>query len=169
MATKSWAELMGSAEEPEDFTPLPAGPYTVRVESCEVRPTKTQKTMFAVTYVVTEGPYAGRKIWQNLVVSPESPKAMGFFFADMAKLGASKEFFATEPAPEAVAAQIAGTTVQVTIGPQRNDPTRQEVKRIASLDGAAPAAAPQFAAAQPVAPAPAAPAPAPRQAPARPF
>lgn len=169
MATKSWAELMGSAEQPEDFTPLPAGPYTVRVESCEVKTTKTQKAMFAICYVVTEGPYAGRKIWQNLVVSPESPKAMGFFFADMAKLGATAEFFATEPAPEAVAAQIAGTSVQVTTGPQRSDPSRQEVKRITALDGAAPAAAPQFAAAQPIAPAPAAPAPAPGQAPSRPF
>lgn len=167
MATKSWAELMQGAETPEDFTPLPAGQYTVRVESCEVKPTKTQKDMYAVTYVVTEGPHAGRKIWQNFVVSPESPKAMGFFFADMAKLGASQQFFATEPEPGAVAAQIAGTVVQVVTGPQRNDPTRQEVKRISTGEAAAPAGQPAFAATTPVAPAaPAAPAPG---APARPF
>jgi hypothetical protein len=173
MTTIPWSQLKASAEDPGDFTPLRPGNYPARVESVEVKETRTGKPMFSLTWVVTSGPDAGRKTWSNIVLSAENPKSMGFFFKDMATLGADAAFFDAEPSLAEVAARIqqAQANVIITVRPQRNDPTRLEVSRISpqtSATASAPAA-PSFAAAQPVAPAPAAPAPARRSAPARPF
>jgi hypothetical protein len=92
---------------------------------------------------------------------------MGFFFKDMATLGADAAFFDAEPSLAEVAARIqqAQANVTITVRPQRNDPTRLEVSRISpqtSATASAPAA-PSFAA-----PAPSAP-PSPGTPPVRPF
>lgn len=141
MGTVNYSQLMESAEEPESFAPLPPGVYDVRVESVEVKQTKTGKVMFAQTLVVTSGEYAKRWLWNNMVVSPESPKAMGFFFRDMALLGATKEFFSTDPDEPAVAAKIIGAEAKVRVDLQKNDPTRNEVKGFAPAGQAAVASA----------------------------
>lgn len=149
MGTVNYAQLMESAEEPESFAPVPVGIYDVRVESVEVKLTKTGKVMYAQTLVITSGEYAKRKLWNNMVVSPESPKAMGFFFRDMALLGASKEFFQTDPDESEVAAKIIGADVKARVGLQKNDPTRNDV--LGFVPASAPTGAPA-AAADPAAP-----------------
>lgn len=144
MGVVNYAQLMESAEEPQAYTPLPPGTYDVRVESAEVKQTKTGKVMYALTLVVTTGDHTKRKLWNNMVVSPESPKAMGFFFRDMAVLGATREFFQTDPDESAVAAKIIGADAKARVDLQSNDPTRNEVRGLlpASSAPAAPASAP---------------------------
>lgn len=141
MAAVNWSDLRANAEIPNN-DPVPPGPYPVRVSSVEPKITGNGKTMIVVTFEVTSGPQASRKIWNNMVMSPESPKAMGFFFKDMATMGADDAFFAQLPAEgweSQLCAKIQGFTGVVTVRLQRNDPTRTEVARIqAEGEGTAP-------------------------------
>lgn len=163
MGTLNYGDLIGQAGEIQDtFTPLPKGTYGVQVESAEVTPTKTGKTMFKLTLVVAEqGPYTGRKLWTNLVVSPESPQALAFFFRDMAALGADAEFFRGNPDDATVCARIVQQFAKARVDFQKDDPTRNEVK------GLQPAVA-EAAPAAPAAPGEPAAAPAPAATPAAP-
>lgn len=164
MATVPWKTLRENAEIPNN-DPVPAGTYEAREDGTTFRPTATGKNMFMTTFVITAGPLAGRKVWNNFVVSPESPKAMGFFFKDMAALGADDAFFETEPTNEAICARIAGANVTITVRLQKDDPSRNEVARIAPAGGAAAASGGVPAASAPSVPA----ASAPGGAPPRPF
>lgn len=50
-----------------DFEPLPADAYRVNVESCEDKKTQTGKDQTSVKLVVSEGPFEGRVLFDNLV------------------------------------------------------------------------------------------------------
>ena len=164
MATRDWKSLRETAEVPNN-DPLPPGNYNVAIENVEVKSTQTQKTMFVITMKVIDGPHAGRRIWNNMVVSPESPKAMGFFFKDMAVLGADDAFFDANPDEGTITAKVmACPGVAITVRMQRNDPTRNEVARMQPLGTASASGG-----AVPPAPAQASAPPAPGAPPARPF
>lgn len=155
MGSVNYGELIGSAAEVQDsFTPLPKGVYGVQVESAEVKQTKTGKVMYTLTLKVVAGEYAGRKLWSNLVVSPESPQALGFFFRDMAALGADAEFFTSNPSEADVCARIIDQFAKARVDIQKDDPTRNEVKGFMPADDATPVSGQNEA---PAAAAPAAP------------
>lgn len=137
MASTSWKDLIGKAEPMQDFAPLPAGPYEVEVESAEYKPTSTGKDMFMLTFKVTQGAHAGRKVWNNIVISPESPTALGIAFRDLATLGVSAEFLATEPDHSAICAKMIGATATATVVLRKDDPTRNDVKGIRPAGGGA--------------------------------
>lgn len=175
MATVDWAALRANAEAPNN-DPVPPGVYTARVDNVDIKTTSTQKMMYAITFIVTSGPQANRKVWHNMVVSPESPKALGFMFRDFDTLGLDEAFFATNPDGPTVAQALMGKECVITVRLQKNDPSRNEIARLAKPNegGAAPAPggvpAPSFGATAPAAPpAAAAPAPAPGAPPQRPF
>ena len=46
-----------------DYTPIPAGDYTVEVEKVENRTAKSGNEMLSLTFNVMEGEYEGRKIF----------------------------------------------------------------------------------------------------------
>ncbi len=130
MAQTSWKDLIGKAEEPADFTPLPVGTYEVKVDVAEYAPTRNGKDMYKLTLRVTQGASVGRLTWTNLVVSPESPTALGIFFRDMNTLGVSAEYLASEPGHEAICAKLMGAEASVSLKPRKDDPTRTEVSSI---------------------------------------
>ena len=182
MPLQSWADLADQAGD-TSFTALPEADYDLRIiESKAVNTAKTGKTMFKITTEVTSGPYAKRRIWHNLVVSPENPIALNIFFRQMAAIGIAKEYFATNPSDHNVAAELVGKEfrAQVIIKQYQGD-DRNEIKQISRLSrtetstaGPPPApAAPSPASAPPAptgvapAPAPAAPPPAAAAAPAK--
>lgn len=171
MATVDWATLRGNAEIP-DNNPVPPGTYDAKVDNVNVKTTSTQKTMFAITFVITAGAQAGRKVWHNMVVSPESPKALGFMFRDFAQLGLDDAYFAQNPEPGDISAALMDRPAKITVRLQKNDPSRNEIARlqdpaqVAAVPGAPSAPQPSFGATAPTAPqAPAAPG----GPPARPF
>lgn len=187
MSTLNWAELVqDAAESGGNFEPLPAGDYDLKVVGVEEKQTSKGKTMFVIKSEVQSGAYAKRLLWDNLVISPESPGAMGIFFRKMAALGLSKEFFGGQPSNAAISQAISGRPFKGRIkqtvynGQDRNEfvayaPAAQ-AGASAPIPGGAPvpaapvASAPPVPQAAPVAPAapqyqapaaPAAPAPAP--------
>ena len=52
-----------------DFTALPAGTYDARIESAEITNSQTGKPMLKVVWDITDGEFAGRKLWDNGVLS----------------------------------------------------------------------------------------------------
>lgn len=125
MTTLNWNELMDKAGG--GFEALPVGDYEVTVQAAEAKKTSTDKVMFKVAFTVTSGPHANRKIWNNFVVSPESPPAMSYFFQHMGAMGLTREFFAANPHPDQVAQALVGRSCKLTLeqrewqGQMRND------------------------------------------------
>ena len=128
----NWGDLMAAADNSVGaFAPLPNGTYQARVEEASDTTTQTGKTMFKVTFVITEGEFANRKVWSNLTVSPESPKALGIFFSQMAALGLDQAYFATGPTPAAIAQRLLGSPTTLTLSQREWSGTiRNEVKGI---------------------------------------
>lgn len=151
----NWQELLDTAAEGGTYEALPEGPYQVQVDSAEAKNASTGKPMIVAKFKVMAGPYAGRLVWNNFVVTSDNANAMSWFFRNMAALGLDKSFFAMNPSLEAVAAALVGKQCEIGVTQKTyNNEIRNDVKSIKALAaGAASAAAPQQAA--PASPSPA--------------
>lgn len=184
MTSTNWLDLLNEAKQNggnQDFSPIPPGEYQFKVKEAETRQTGTGKTKYTIKAEVQSGPHAGRLVWDDLIVSPESAGAMGFFFRKMAAIGLDQNFFATAPTDDQITGALKDRDFlgKVIIdnygGKDRNK--IDGYKPLAAQGGFIPPspqaggapAAPQqpFAAPQPPAAAPAAP-PAPQGAPPAP-
>ena len=167
MANLNWGDLVKDASAGGNFEPLPDNDYDFKVVEASTTTTQTGKTMFKLKAEVQTGPYAKRLIWDNLVVSPDSPNALGFFFGKMKALGLGAEFFATSPSNAQIEAALLNRTFRGTVGSRvYNGENRNELKRYSPSQNAGPAFAPPAAAAPQIAKDAPAPAPAPQAAPA---
>ena len=61
-------------EEAHDFTPLPEGKYLCRVLEVEESATQNGDEMYKLRFVVLEGEYTGRIVFDNLVFSKAALK-----------------------------------------------------------------------------------------------
>lgn len=167
MSQLNWGELVSQAADSGTGTyePLPDGEYELKVIEASSVLTQTGKPMFKVTTEVQTGAFAKRRVWDNLVVSKDSDKALGIFFGKMAALGLPKEYFLNSPTNEQIASALIGRAFRGQLGRREYaGKISNEIKRYAPLTaptGGVPAGVP----AQAAAPAPA-PAPAPAAAPA---
>jgi hypothetical protein len=181
--TLNWNDLMKDAEANGgggDFSPLPNGDYDCKIIEASSKPTSTGKPMIKVKAEVQTGQYAKRLLWDNLVISTDSPKAMSFFFRKMKALGLDEQYFASNPSVDQIAQamenrQFKGRIKQSTYKDKAGNEFEGYAPAGASTTGptftsapAAPQAAPAPAPAAAPAPAPAAPQAAPQAAPAAP-
>ncbi len=105
MTSTNWLDLLNEAKQSgggQDFGPIPAGDYHFKVLSAETRQTANGKTKYTIKAQVQNGPHAGRLVWDDLIVSPESAGAMGFFFRKMKAIGLGPEFFQTSPTDDQI-------------------------------------------------------------------
>lgn len=175
MSTINWADLVknaGEAASNTNYEPLPDGDYELKVIQAETKTTQTGKTMFKVTNEVQGGPYAKRRVWDQLVVTTDNPKAMNMFFMKASAMGLTSAFFDSNPTNAQIEQALNGRTFRATLGKRTYNGTESnEIKRYYPIQSAAPAAATTAGASvPPPPPAPsAAPAPAPAPAPAAPV
>lgn len=149
------------------------------------------KDQIGVLWKCVGGPNDGASGWENITISPESPKAMGFFFRTMAKFGMDDAFFQRQPQPTIaeMAERIKGHTVQMKVstrtvearkpGEEAKQFQQWNVQRVISGPGGIPVGtgvqspaavpAPAPVAAPVAAPVPAAAPAAPAALPGRPF
>lgn len=168
--TRSWNELLqeaGGAEGPISYDPLPDGDYDVKVIDSKAKIASSGKTMYVLTCEVQSGPHRNRRLWTNLVVSPENPSALGYFFRNCANMGVPASFFASDPSDAQVAEAFKGKLFKAAVTSRvYQNQMRNEIKGIfppstgafpgtaaPPPSGAAPWAAPPPAAA-PAPPAP---------------
>jgi hypothetical protein len=167
MSSLNWGDLVKDAGEVGgNYEPLPDGDYDLQIIEATAKVAQSGKTMFAVKAQVTAGAHAKRLVWDNLVVTPDSPAALGMFFRKMAALGLGREFFGANPSNAQIEAALQNRTFRAQIGSRTwNGSKKNEIKMYYVANAAA--AAPTTAAAPAPAPAPApAAAPAPAPAPA---
>lgn len=186
MTSTNWLDLLNEAKQSggnQDFGPVPAGDYHFKVVEATSGQTKTEKTKYTIKAQIQAGPHANRIIWDDLIVSPESAAAMGFFFRKMQAIGLGQDFFQSQPNDDQITQALTGREFlgRVKIdnygGKDRNKIDGYKALSQAAPGGfippqpgqaaAAPSAPQQAPAAPPAAPGPQAapPAPAPQQAP----
>jgi hypothetical protein len=120
----------------DSLQPLPQNDYMCQVVDAQYKPANSGRPMWVVRFKVLDGPYAGRTLFNNYVLSKDNPNAMQFFFRHMNAFGADKNFFATQPTPNAIAEKIktngpggSGAIVKLNVGTKMyNGETRNEVK-----------------------------------------
>lgn len=109
--------------------PMPLGTQQAEVVHTLVKSTKTGKVMFSVKFKDD----ADRTSWANLVVSPESPKAMEVLGKQLNALGLDDEFLNDEDTDaNDIAAVMLGKKALVTvIDEEWNGKTYRKVSWIA--------------------------------------
>jgi hypothetical protein len=111
MGIKTAAVKTEDREFPPDV-PMPVGSYNAKVVFAMVKATKNGKVMFSVKWADV----ASRVAWQNIVVSPESGKAMEVFYRHMAACDLGADFLdADETTPEDIAQALLGAEAVVTV------------------------------------------------------
>lgn len=91
MSGIDWKSLKKTADDATRA--LPADWYDVVVDKAVQKPASTGSEMIVVTFKVDAGPHAGRAVFTNLVLSPESGFALSIFFRNLAALGVDDNFF----------------------------------------------------------------------------
>lgn len=103
-------------ESSDEFETIEVGQYACVVEKSEATMSSTNKLMFKVQYKIVSGPRTGRIIFNNVVFSPDNPRAKYFFFENLEAMGVKREVLEkNNPAPEVVAQMMLGQSVLVTI------------------------------------------------------
>ena len=64
--------LKKSGEGQSTFDALPADRYQLKIEDAELQTASTGTEMIVTTFVVTSGPYKGRKLWHNFSLTEKS-------------------------------------------------------------------------------------------------
>lgn len=121
-----WASLH------KDATTTLEGDFPVVIVEAEAKKTSNgDKDMIKFKAKIESGHYAGRPIWGNFTISPESPGAMRILFAHWAVLGIDGAWFQANPqAPvQQIAQAIIGRKATVTLGiRQWNGQDREEIQ-----------------------------------------
>jgi hypothetical protein len=135
----TWNDLLDSAGE--GFDPVPDGQYPFTISKAEAAETKTGKTMFKTQHKIDGGPHNGRVVFNQFVLSPDSPSALGFFFRHMAAMGLDKQFFSKNPTKEQVAEALVGRRGIMKVSMRKyQGQDRNNVDAILPLGGGVPMA-----------------------------
>ena len=88
MAETTFADLVANAAEGSGgATLIPDNVYPFFVESAKAETATTGKPMIVAKLVVVGGPYDGRWVYNNFVVSEDNGNALGIFFRHMEAMG----------------------------------------------------------------------------------
>lgn len=137
-----WQTLAkAGAEANKGFEPLPADTeFNFTITEAKVSFTKnTNKKQFETTAVVDSGQYKKRKVWNNFIISPESPNSLSIFFQNMAVFGMPIEFFGPGTQDEHIVANLLGArfSAKLTIseygGKKKNDINALTIKAPTAL------------------------------------
>lgn len=130
MSSIPWKDLKQAAGEAA-FEPLPPSEYDVYVESAEPKKAQSGKDMITTKFKVESGPYTGRTLFNQFVISPENANALSFFFRHMRVLGLDDAFFATNPPIEKVASSLINKRCRARVSiRQYNGEDRNQVDSI---------------------------------------
>jgi hypothetical protein len=143
-----------STEAAGDFAPLPAGTYSTRIKSGELRTARTGTPEYCLTFEVIESPHATRRIWHSLYLTPA---AMPMTKRDLAKLGVTSLTQLDNPLPAGILASVRIVINTGDDGVERNKVKSFTVTGVESPDPFSPDDDDTLGGAASPAPAPAAP------------
>lgn len=124
------AILDDQAANSDDYSALPAGPYTVQVDDATAKVAQSGNAMISVTCRVLGGPYDGRIVWTNIVFATSNATAMKFTLRKLKALGVTRDWIAdNNPTTEQIATKIIDKVVDVDIEIRQWDgEDRNEIK-----------------------------------------
>jgi hypothetical protein len=127
----NWSDLLQQAEAGGSYEAIPEGTYNALVIDAVAKPSSTGKPMIVATFEVQGGPHAGRRVWNNFVITRDNANALAWFFKHMNALGLNKEFFALNPSLEACAEQLKGKHCVIHVGVRTwNGENRNNVDKV---------------------------------------
>jgi hypothetical protein len=150
--TLNWDDVLGQVDEeekenpdkgPGDYEAIPKGNYNVVVLEAEKQVSKSGKDMIRAKVQITEGPYVNRTLFNYIVFSPESPKAMRMTLIRLAAFGITREFIGTtKPSIGQIAELLEGRKAVAVVGIQAEGEYKgsNEIKSFKALEGEAQAA-----------------------------
>lgn len=142
--TFNFGDLLKAADD-AGFSVVPVGDYPMEVATAEVGATSTGKHKISTRFKILSGPYQGKSIFNDFILSPESGAALGFFFRHMKVLGLDRGYFDHNPPLTSVASSIIGRQCMGTVGVRVwNEQERNELKGIKALPGAVIGSAPMM-------------------------
>ena len=137
----NWSDLIGIAGEATGATILPVAKYHVIVDKAAAAKTQNGKDQIKVQFRVASGPNQGKgPIYNQFVISPDSPNAMSFFFQHLSVFGITVEYLKTHcPTIAQIAQMMIGKQCMVTIGHGvwQGKP-KMEVDKIEAVAGGVP-------------------------------
>lgn len=143
-------------QDERSFEPMPAGDYNCQITESEIVETRTGGEMLKLTIEVIDGPYANRKVWDNLNIRNNNPTAQSIAHRTLADLCAACGAGAIADSEEL---HFKPFVANIKIEPERTDAAsgkaydaRNGVKRYKARGGQPPVGkAPAQPAARPVA------------------
>lgn len=139
MTEIDWKSLRTTAKKATEL--LPDDWYDVAVVKTEAKPASTGAPMIKATLEVISGPYEGRRLFTQFVLSVGSGFALNRFFDNMNAFGITEEVFDTLPQGEAgmptLANMLVDRTARAQVGkkewPEHQDPKsyRNEIQSLA--------------------------------------
>lgn len=133
------SDSIGFKKLRETATTVLQGDYPVVVDKVVFKRTqKNNEPMWIITLKVTAGPYTGRSVGLNLILSGEHVFMQKKFFRFMEVLSADAAFLDAEPSPDAVCLQITGRHAIATFkeGAEYRGEKREEVEDLKPATGA---------------------------------
>jgi hypothetical protein len=134
MASVNWNSFVEKAEAAGEsigeYSPVPEGTYETKVLECKAKKASTGKDMLVLTHVIEGGEFAGRRLFQNMVWSPDSHKSVAIFVRQLRSLGQG-ELLDQQASFEQIAAGLVNqlATVNVVVGEYNNKP-KNDIKGI---------------------------------------
>lgn len=124
-STYNWSEMQ------QEASVVLEGEFPLVVIKAEAVKSANGKDMIKAQFKIESGTYAGRKLFSNFVISPESSGAMRMFFSQLAVFGLDAQFFASiagQP-PAAIASALDGRKAIGIVGKNVYQGTeREEIK-----------------------------------------
>lgn len=104
-----WDGLQKVADEAGIGVDLPDDDYEVKVVDTNVGKTQGGKPQIGVFLEVQGGPFAGKRFWDNLNLTTDSPKAVAMFILNAKRYGVPEHMFGGNTPLEDMAAEMIGT------------------------------------------------------------
>ena len=137
MGEINWQDLVSQAQSAGEIPPV--GDYVAVVEHAEWAVTSTGKDMLKVRYRIESGPEQGKALFDSMVISPDNPNALQFFFTKLHALGVDPTQFANVD-NSTVAEMLIGRRATVKVShrewPEGSGQQRTQVDSIAAAPGA---------------------------------
>lgn len=113
-----WENILTDLPEVSASTDLiPPDTYTVTVEKAEASLSKTGNPKVELTFKVTEGPHANRRVWGRVNFAQHSKDSMAITVAQLAEFGISRQWLATNnPTTAQIASKMVGATITLKVG-----------------------------------------------------
>lgn len=136
--THNWKDLKKRGDDATK--PAEPGWYVIECIKADVKKASTTgNPMIGAQFKIVDGPAAGKVVFTNFNVTPDSDFALGIFFGQLAAFGLDDAFFANDPSLEQLAAALVSRKANVELGIRPwNGQDRNEFKNLRPLDGQVP-------------------------------